>query len=262
LTGLRNVAALVQKEWRHYFGSPIAYVAIAVWLLRFGDFLGYAFYYVAGRSLSPGGEFGGGAQPISLNDWLIGPVLHNMAVVTLFIAPMLTMRVFAEEVKQGTIELLATSPVTDLQIVLGKFFGALSVYAIMLVVSFLNFAWLWRYASSPPEWKPMVAGLLALLLLGASFIALCCFLSTLTRNQIVAGILSFSVFLGLWTLGWDQDPTAGTVMKAIHYLGLPNHMDDMFKGVLDLSDVVFYLSFISVGLFLTVQSVQTQRWRA
>jgi ABC-2 type transport system permease protein len=122
--------------------------------------------------------------------------------------------------------------------------------------------WVWKYASSPPEWKPVLTGALALLLLGSSFIAVGCFLSTLTRNQIVAGILSFCLALGVWILGWAEDPTAGPVMKAVHYLGLTSHMDDMMKGVLDLSDIVYYLSFIGFGLFLTVQSVESQRWRA
>ncbi len=262
MRAIRNVAAIVEKEWRHYFGSPIAYVAIFVWVLLFGDFFNYAFTYFAQRSMSGQGMEMGMGPKMSLNEWLIGPVLHNMAVVALFITPMLTMRLFAEEKRQGTIELLATSPITDLQIVLGKFLAAVGVYTLGILASLVNFAWLWKYASNPPEWRPVATGLLALVLLGASFIALGCFLSTLTRNQIVAGILSFCLFLGVWTLGWADDPTAGPIMKGLHYLGVTSHMDDMLKGVLDLSDLVFYLSFIGFGLFLTVQSVESQRWRA
>ena len=87
-------------------------------------------------------------------------------------------------------------------------------------------------------------------------------MSTLTRNQIVAGILSFCLFLGVWTLGWADDPSAGPVMRALAYLGVTTHMEDMVKGVVDLKDVVFYLSFIVFGLFLAHESVQSQRWRA
>jgi ABC-2 type transport system permease protein len=206
-------------------------------------------------------EFGGGPK-MSLNEWLIRPVLHNMAVVALFIAPMLTMRLFAEEKRQGTIELLATAPITDLQIVLGKFLAAVGLYGLMIVAGLANLALVWHYASTPPEWKPVLTGALALLLFGACFLALGVFVSTLTRNQIVAGILSFCLFLGIWTLGWADDPSAGPIMKAIAYLGVTNHMEDMVKGVLDLKDVVFYLSFIAFGLFLAHQSVQSQRWRA
>jgi ABC-2 type transport system permease protein len=263
MTALRNVWAIVEKEWRHYFGSPIAYVALMVWTLLFGIFFYFAFSLFLRQSMMAAQqmEFGGGPK-MSLNEWLIRPVLHNMAVVALFIAPMLTMRLFAEEKRQGTIELLATAPVTDLQIVMGKFLAAVGLYALMIVSGLVNLALVWHYASTPPEWKPVLTGALALLLFGACFIALGVFVSTLTKNQIVAGILSFCLFLGVWTLGWADDPAAGPLMKAVAYLGVTTHMEDMVKGVVDLKDVVFYLSFIAFGLFLAQQSVESQRWRA
>jgi ABC-2 type transport system permease protein len=199
---------------------------------------------------------------LSINEWLIRPVFHNMAVVALFIAPMLTMRLFAEEKRQGTIELLATSPISDLQVVVGKFLAAVGLYALMILTGLLNLVLVWYYATVKPEWKPVATGSLALLLLGASFLALGLFVSTLTRNQIVAGILSFCLFLGIWTLGWADDPMAGPVMKVVAYLGLTTHMEEMVKGVVDLKDVVYYLSVIVFGLFIAQQSVESQRWRA
>jgi ABC-2 type transport system permease protein len=213
-------------------------------------------------SLRAGQSEMGGGPKLSLNDWVISGVLQNMTVVALFITPMLTMRLFAEEKRQGTIELLATSPVTSMQIILGKFLGALGLFALMVLTGLVNFALLWHYATTPPEWKPVATGVLALLLVGACFIAMGLFVSTLTRNQIVAGILTFCLLLGIWTLGWADEPTAGPVMKVVSYLGVTNHMQDMVKGVLDLKDVVFYLSFIAFGLFLAQQSVESQRWRA
>jgi ABC-2 type transport system permease protein len=263
MTALRNVSAIVEKEWRHYFGSPIAYVALFVWTMLFGVFFHFAFLLFLRQSMmmSQQMEFGGGPK-LSINEWMIRPVIHNMAVVALFVAPMLTMRLFAEEKRQGTIELLATSPVTDLQIVLGKFLAAVGLYALMIVTGLLNLLPIWHYASPAPEWKPVLTGALALLLIGSCFIALGLFLSTLTRNQIVAGILTFCLLLGIWTLGWADEPTAGPVMKVVAYLGVTTHMEDMVKGVLDLKDVVFYLSFIAFGLFLAQQSVESQRWRA
>jgi ABC-2 type transport system permease protein len=185
-----------------------------------------------------------------------------MAVVALFITPMLTMRLFAEEKRQGTIELLATAPLTTWQVVIGKFLAACGLYLLMIVSGLLNLLLLWHYAAVNPEWKPVAAGTLGLFLLGACFIALGLFVSTLTRNQIIAAILSFCLFLGVWTLGWADDPGAGPVMKVIAYLGLTTHMEEMAKGVLDLKDVVFYLSFIGFGLLLAQQSVESQRWRA
>ena len=263
MTALRNVAALVEKEWRHYFGSPIAYVALFVWTMLFGIFFHFAFTLFLRQSMMMAQqmEFGGGPK-LSINEWMIRPVIHNMAVVALFVAPMLTMRLFAEEKRQGTIELLATSPITDLQIVLGKFLAAVGLYGLMILTGLLNLLPIWHYATSAPEWKPVLTGALALLLIGSCFIALGLFVSTLTRNQIVAGILTFCLLLGVWTLGWADAPTAGPVMKVLGYLAVTTHMEDMVKGVLDLKDVVFYLSFIAFGLFLAQQSVESQRWRA
>ena len=264
MTAIRNVAAIIEKEWRHYFGSPIAYVLLVVWTWLFGRFfyVGFTFFLEQSmRASQQGMEFGGGMK-LSLNEYLIRPVFHNMAVVALFVAPMLTMRLFAEEKRQGTIELLSTAPLTDLQIVVGKFLAACGLYALMILSGLLNVGLIFLYASNPPEWKPIVTGALAVFLLGACFLALGTFVSTLTRNQIVAGILSFCLFLGIWTLGWADDPTAGPVAQAVAYLGVTTHMEDMVKGVLDLKDVVFYLSFIACGLFLAHQSVESQRWRA
>jgi ABC-2 type transport system permease protein len=261
VTAIRNVAAIVEKEWRHYFGSPIAWVALFVWTLLFGIFFSFGLSFFVRQSAMTAQQMEFGPK-LSLNEYVIRPVFHNMAVVALFLAPMLTMRLFAEEKRQGTIELLATSPITDLQVVLGKFFAAVGLYALMILAGLLDLTMLWHYSSTPPEWKPVLTGFLALLLFGSCFLALGTFLSTLTKNQIVAGILSFCLFLGIWTLGWADDPTNGPVMKVVAYLGVTNHMEDMVKGVLDLKDVVFYLSFIGFGLFLAHQSVESQRWRA
>ena len=262
MTALRNVGAILQKEWHHYFGSPIAYVALAIWMLLFGLFFYVSLDYFLQQSQRGGGmDFGSGVK-LSMNDYVIRPVLHNMAVVALFITPMITMRLFAEEKRQGTIELLATAPLTDLQIVVGKVLAAVGLYALMIVTGLLNVALLWYFATSPPEWRPVATGALALFLCGSGFIALGAFLSTLTRNQIVAGILGFGLALVFWVLSWFENPTAGAAMKLLAQLGITSHLEDLLKGVLDLKDIVFYLSFIFFGVFLTHQSVESQRWRA
>ena len=261
MTAFRNVAAIFQKEWRHYFGSPIAYVSLFVWMLLFGIFFSFAFDFFLDQSVRPEG-MGYGAPKLSLNEWVIRPLFNNMAVVALFIAPMLTMRLFAEEKRQGTFELLATSPITDLQIVVGKFLAAVGLYALMIVASLVNLVPVWHYATVNPDWQPVLSGSVGLFLLGSCFIAMGLFVSTLTRNQIVAGILSFCLFLGVWTLGWAEDPMAGPLMKVVAYLGVTTHLEDLVKGVVDLKDIVYYLSFIGFGLFLGHQSVQSLRWRA
>jgi len=253
-----NIGAIVRKEWQHYFGSPIAYAALFAWNALFAVFFQFALTYFLEASMNPQGTMG--PKP-NLNEWIFRPTLMNMAVVVLFVTPMLTMRLFAEEQRQGTWELLATSPITDWQIVLGKFFGALGVLALMIVTSLLNFVAVFYYAQPRPEWLPVLTGALALLLVGACFISVGAFISTLTRNQIVAGILSFCLFLAIWTLSWLDNPMASDPVKVLAYLGITNHMDDLVKGVIDSKHVIFYLSFIGFGLFLTQQSVESRRWR-
>lgn len=260
MTSLRNVSAIAEKEFRHYFGSPIAYVALFVWALLFGIFFSVIFGVFLDESVD--GRMMQYGMKLSLNDRVIRPVLQNMAVIALFITPMLTMRLFAEEKRQGTMELLATSPLTDLDIILGKFVAATGLFVLMLLAGMLNLVHIFAYASNPPEWMPVLSGVLCLLLSGMASIALGCFVSTVTRNQIVAGLLSFCLAIVLWTLGWFDDPMGGVVMKVVTYLGLTTHMEDMTKGILDLKDVVFYLSFTFFGLFLCHRSLESQRWRA
>ena len=139
MTSLRNVAAIVEKEWRHYFGSPIAYVSLTVWALLFGIFFYFAFSFFLRESMMAAQqmEFGGGPK-MSLNEWVIRPLFKNMAVVALFITPMITMRLFAEEKRSGTMELLMTSPVRDWEIILGKWIGAMLMYLCVIGISALN----------------------------------------------------------------------------------------------------------------------------
>ena len=186
MTALRNIGAIVHKEWHHYFGSPIAWVGLFVWTMLFGIFFHFGFTFFLEQSMRVAQQqmqYPGGGPNLSLNEYLIQPVLQNMAVVALFMAPMLTMRLFAEEKRQGTIELLATSPLSDLQVVLGKFLAAAALYLLMILAGLVNVALMWTYTDNPPEWKPVVAGAAGLFLLGSSFLAMGTFVSTLTRNQ-------------------------------------------------------------------------------
>jgi ABC-2 type transport system permease protein len=202
-------------------------------------------------------------MPLSINEGLVSGALYLMAFIGLFVTPMITMRLLAEEKRQGTMELLATSPITDLQILLGKFLGALSLYALMIASGLLNLIWLWRFAEpgAGPDWRPLVTGSLGLLLLGACFITVGLFASAITRNQIVAGVVSFALLLLFW-LASALAGSAGVFGQVFGYLGLIGHVKDMMRGIIDLKDVVFYLSFIVFGLFLAQQSMESHRWRA
>jgi ABC-2 type transport system permease protein len=170
------------------------------------------------------------------------------------------MRLFAEEKRSGTIELLITSPIKDLAIIMGKWLAALTLYAAMLGLSLISMVTLFFYGK--PDVRPMVAGYLGLLLLGGALLSIGTFISTLTKNQIVAGVAGFSVCLLLWVLDWMssfQDTVSG---KVLSYLSVLQHFDSFSKGVIDSRDVVYYLSAIFIGLFLTARSLESLRWRA
>ena len=142
----------------------------------------------------------GQSFPMNVNEEMIRPLLSNVSVVGLFFIPMITMRLFAEEKRTGTIELLATSPVRDIEVILGKWLAAVALYACMLLLTALNFAFLFRYGH--PDWKPLVIGYLGLLLQAGALLAIGTFISTLTKNQIIAGGATFGVCLMLWVLEW------------------------------------------------------------
>ena len=253
---MRNVAAIAQKELRSYFASPMAYVVIGFFLLPFGVF----FYLYLDAFLKQGmqmAQYGGGSM--SINQQVIRGVLQNASVVILFIMPMITMRTYSEEKRSGTIELLLTSPVKDVEIILGKFFGALGVYAAMLAVTVLYMAILFVYGN--PEWRPLVAGYLGLLLMGGAFVSLGLLISSTTNNQIVAGIVTFVVFLLLWIIGWFADSAGPTIGPITSWLSITEHFDDFSKGIIDTKHVIYYLTLITFGLFLSAKSVDTERWR-
>jgi ABC-2 type transport system permease protein len=190
---------------------------------------------------------------------MLRPVLQNVTVLLLFVLPAMTMRTYSEERRSGTIELLLTSPLSDFQIIMGKFIGALSLYATMLAVTLIHIAILFVYGN--PEWKPLATSYLGLLLLGASFLSVGLFISTLTTNQIVAYISTFSVFLLLWVISWIGSFTTGWLTDVTAYLSVTEHFDDFSKGIIDTTHVIYYLSLITFGLFLTARSVDTERWR-
>jgi ABC-2 type transport system permease protein len=201
-------------------------------------------------------QYGGS---MNINQQVIRYVLQNASVIILFVMPMITMRTYSEEKRSGTIELLLTSPLTDVQIIVGKFLGALGLYVAMLLVTVVYIAILFVYGN--PEWRPLVASYLGLLLMGGAFLSIGLLISSTTNNQIVAGIISFVVFLMLWIVGWfaeSSGPVIGTITK---YLSITEHFDDFSKGIIDTKHVIYYLSLITFGLFLTAKSVDSERWR-
>ena len=256
---MRNILAITQKELKSYFSSPIAYIVIGLWALMYGYFFVALLNFFVRQSMQMN-QFGmQGPQAMNVNQQLVRPLLQNVLILILFLMPMVTMRSYSEEKRSGTIELLLTSPITDFQIVLGKFFGAMALYGTMLAVTLIHIGLLFVYGR--PEWKPIATAYLGLLLMGGCFIAVGLFISSLTKNQIVAGMVTFAVFLMLWIITWIGSFSGPTVDKLTQYLSIVDHFDDFGKGVLDTTHLIYYVSFITFGLFLTAKSVDSERWR-
>jgi ABC-2 type transport system permease protein len=202
----------------------------------------------------------GNLPELNLNEIVFRPVFYNMAVVLLLVVPILTMRLFAEEKKLKTMELLMTSPVTVTDIVMGKFFAAFAVFAGLLALTAVGPLALAPFA--PFRWEPILTAYLGVLLMGGLFLSAGILASSLTENQIIAVILSFGVLLLFWLFAWAGQVFAESVFgKVLTYLSPLDHFDHMVKGLVTTSDLVYFAAGIVFALFLTHRVVESQRWR-
>lgn len=255
---MRNIFTIVGKEIQSYFTSPIAYLLMAL----FGILTGFVFYSAVSFFVVAGlrSQAMGQGQPMSVNDYVVAPVFSNISVFGLFLLPLITMRLFAEEKRSGTIELLMTSPLGDWEIVIGKFLGALTMYLCVLSLVLCDISLLFVWGS--PDWRPMLAGLLGMILQASCILAIGTFISSLTKNQIVAGAATFAICLLLFILSWVSSYNDAGWAQVLAYCSIMTHYEPFAKGIIDSKDVVFYLSFIFLGLFLTKRSLESLRWRA
>jgi len=256
---MRNVWIICRKELRSYFVSPIAYFLLAVFAFVFGFFF---WLYVRNFILyGMESQMRGEMSPMNINEQVIRPLLSTVSVIGLFLIPMISMRLFAEEKRAGTIELLATSPIRDFEVILGKWLASVLLYGGMLLLTALNFTWFFKYGN--PDWKPLAVNYLGLLLQAGTLLAIGIFISSLTRNQIIAGALTLGICLLLWVIAAVSDYESASWARILAYLSVLTHYDDSFaKGVLSIRDTAYFLSAIFLGLFLTARSVESLRWRS
>ncbi len=255
---MRNIWTICRRELYSYFVSPVAWVILAIFAILSGFFtfaVTTSFLRYALQS-----QMQGGGGPMNVNEQAISPLLSNIAVIAIFFLPMIGMRLFAEEKRQGTFELLATSPISDPQIVIGKWLAALALYGAMLLVLLLDCSFFFIYGN--PDWKPFVTGFFGLLLQGGCLLAFAAFISSTTKNQIVAGAAGFGLALLLWVLNWVSSFGNSDFLQVLSYLSILSHYDSFARGVIDSKDLIFYCSMIFLGLFLTTRSLESVRWRA
>lgn len=256
-----NIAAIFGKEMRSYFGSPVAYVMAGVFLL----FTGFVFrnqvlefhemsVFLAGAKYEEQAK-------LNVNKVVVESFFEFQTFIWIIVIPMLTMRLYAEEKRSGTFELLMTSPVTSGQILMGKFLACYALYILMELMAFGYLGALSLYARI--DWGPVFSGALAIALLGATFISVGILASSLTENQIIAAVLSFFMLILLWMVDWAARYAEGEVFFVVlKFLSLVEHTRDMIRGVIDTHDVVFFVTATAFFLFVTYQVLESRRWRA
>ncbi|HLK33671.1 MAG TPA: ABC transporter permease subunit [Terriglobales bacterium] len=243
--------AIIRKEWKSFFVTPAAYVVLALFAVISGFFFYSMLAMFVMQSLG-GGMFGRGG--LDAQSMLLQPFFFDVAILLLFLLPMITMRLYAEEARTGTLELLKTAPVRRMEVVLGKFLAAFGLVILLLLITGLYVGIVAHFAKLGI--KPVSAGFLGLAMLGAAFLALGLFISSLTRNQIVAAVGTFSLFLLLWVADWVTSYGSGRFAELFSYLSITSHFRNFAQGVLDTKDIVYYLSLIVGGLFLTARRME------
>ena len=257
---MRNVLTIAGREIRSYFSSPVAYVLLAVYLALAGYFF-YALLIAFNQSLQIYSMMRNPEmlQRFNLNEMVIRPLLHNLSVLLIFIIPAITMRMFPEEKRSGTYELLLTSPVRVSEIVLGKFLGGLVLVLVMVALSGLFGALLIAYGN--PELPLMAAGYLGLALMATIFLALGTLISSFTDNVVIAYVGALFALLVLYTVGWLGETLQGTVGTMVRYISITDHFEELVKGVIDTKDLFYFATLLVLGLFMTQRSVESVRWR-
>jgi ABC-2 type transport system permease protein len=251
--------AVVRKELKTYFVSPIAYVVAGVFLLLLGLLLFLPILAISNQSLQML-RMQGNLPDVNLNQLVLRPAFANMAVVMLLVVPILTMRMVAEEKKLKTMELLLTSPLTITDIVVGKFIAAFLVFAGMLALTALGTVALGAIVEL--RWPPIATAYLGVLLLGGVFLSVGLLASALTENQVIAVVLSFGLLLVIWLFDWAGQLLGDSPFgKLISYLSPIGHFDNLVKGVVDSKDLVYFATAIILSLFLTHRVLESQRWR-
>jgi ABC-2 type transport system permease protein len=258
---MRSTLTIAGRELRSYFASPVAWVLMAAFLALGGYFF-YALLTAFNQALM---IYGMMRQPemlerFNLNDMVIRPLLQNLSVLLIFIVPAITMRMFPEEKRAGTYELLLTSPVRIADIVFGKFLGGLVLVVAMVLLS--GFFGLLLLVYGNPEVTLMLAGYGGLLLMAIAFLAIGTLVSSFTDNVVVAYIGALFALLVLYTIGWmGETVPLPWLQGVIRYLSITDHFQAIVGGVIDTKDLVYFATVVGVSLFLTHRSVESVRWR-
>ncbi len=260
---MKQTFAIFQREFKSFFYSPVAYVILAIFTALTGVFFYlYLSSFVEASIMDAirAQQYRMAQQKLNVNLMLIRPYFWNIALISLFTLPTITMRLYSEEKRLGTVELLYTTPITPTQIVLGKFFAGLAFYIVLLLPTMFFQSLLFIYGD--PEFMPVLSGYIGLILLGSAFITAGLFISTTTENQIIAALGGFALSLLLWVVGWGANFVGPTLKPVLNYISIINHFEDFAQGVIDSSHIAYYILFSILGLYLSLKTIESVKWRA
>jgi ABC-2 type transport system permease protein len=255
---MRMTWTIAKRDLGSFFNSPIFYVVTTVFLLIYSFIFFNILNFFSFQSFQAG-QMQAMGMSLNLNEMVIEPSFHNMSVILMMIIPIITMRSFADEKKMKTFRLLLSSPVHLREIVLGKFLACMIVVTVMILVSSYSMGFL--FLLGEPELGPVITGYLGVLLMAGCYVSVGVFASSLTDNQIVAAVLTFGFSLFMWVIGWGAQAAGSTTGQVLQFLSIVEHMDRFLKGIVDTSDLVYYLSFILFSLFLCHRVLDSNRWR-
>jgi len=255
---MKGFVPVYRKELYSLFASPIFYVVAFTFLVIAGYFFYSAVAYYNLMSFQAS-QSPMAARQLNVSDMVLRPFFLDLSIVLLLISTLLTMRLYAEERKTGTIELLLTYPVRDLSAVLAKFAAVATSFLAILAGTLPGMFLLHMIAD--PSYPTIFCGYLGVFLMGSAFLSLGVFTSSLTQNQIVAAVLSFGALLMFWVIGWTKNLVGPTAGSFIDYVSVIRHLDNFAKGIVDTRDLLYYLMFIVLFLFLTLRQMESFRWR-
>jgi len=255
---MKNSWIIAKRDLGSFFNSPIFYVITTVFLIIYSYIFVNILSFFSMQSMQSG-QLQQMGIALNVNEMVIEPSFQNMAVVLLLIIPIVTMRSFAEEKKSKTFRLLLSSPVHLKEIILGKFLACMIVITLMVLISSYSIGFLFMIGE--PDIGPVLTGYLGILLTAGCYVSVGIFASSLTENQIVAAVVTFGFSLFMWVIGWGAQTANSTTGQVLEYLSIIEHMDRFLKGMIETSDLAYYLSFIIFGLFLCYRTLDSNRWR-
>ena len=255
---MKSIWIVAKKELKIFLFSPMAYILSAFFLLISGFF----FYNIVTWFSSPSARMMQNpyyANQLNLNKMVFEPYFNNIAIILIFLIPLLTMRLLSDEKRMRTDELLLTSPLKMSSIIMGKYLAALIIYALILMLSVTHTLFIFLHGN--PRIIPLLTSYLGLFLIGAVFIAIGILASSLTENQMIAAVISFSTILLIWVLSWIGEGAGPEWKGILSYLSFFSHFQNLLKGVVDTKDLVYYFSFAFTGLYLAYTVSEFRKWR-